>query len=57
MRGTGLNFNTKAKLRMTMKPQDTYIFDELTEDDVDDYVQGCDFLIRQRVGLTVRDFK
>lgn len=46
LRATGIHYNTAAKLRLTMKPQDTYIFDELTEDQADEYIQGCDFLIR-----------
>ncbi len=46
LRATGIYYNTPAKLRLTAKPEDTYIFDELDEDQADEYVQGCDFLIR-----------
>ena len=57
LRTSALYYSKNYKLRLTMKPESTYLFDELTTAQVDENVQGCNFYFRQKVGLTVRDFK
>lgn len=44
------------KLRTVINPDDSYIIDELTVEDLDETVHGGAFFNRQKVGLRVREF-
>lgn len=46
MTSTTMYRNTNQKLRLTRNPQNTYIFDELTSGEVNDYIQDGSFFFR-----------
>ena len=49
-------FNQNLQLRTVMDPINTYILDELTAAELDEFVQDGVFVNRQRQGLRVREF-
>ena len=48
--------NTNAKLRTVIDPRNTFIFDELTPETLDEFVHDGSYFNRQNLGLTVREF-
>jgi hypothetical protein len=49
--------NGNAKLRTTIDPLKSFIFDELSQDKLDDYVHDGSVYNRQPYGLTVKNFE